>query len=439
MISQKFKHWLEPSGVKVYQITDGRKPCIHRFYDTDPISPSGRFLAVTQFPSEKRLPAPGDEAIVRVIDLHTAQDVYETHTAAWDTQVGAHAQWGGSDGELFFNRMDTSSWKPYGVKVNFRESTEMTLEQTVYMVSGDGGYALSPCLRRIGISQPGYGVIAPTDDSLRAEGASPTDGLYVTDTVTGHSDLLISLAELLDATGVRPPSHRSGGFYGFHVKWSPKSDRIMFIVRFVPDGAKLGNTLNYLFTLKSDGSEPSLALSPTQWAGGHHPNWCPDGRSIVMNLIYPRPPTLRISAAKFSRKVSKKLRIRFYPESTRLSFVRFDRVGGRFCNVAPGIVGSGHPSIDPSGRFLIADAYPDEEVAFGDGTVPIRKVALTSGDEVCAVRINTKPLFSGKNNELRIDPHPAWDSTGKFLTFNGRKGGCRSVFIADLTAVLGER
>ncbi len=42
---------------------------IHRYWDTSPFSPSGRYLALTRLPAEDRLPEPGDVAEVVLVDL----------------------------------------------------------------------------------------------------------------------------------------------------------------------------------------------------------------------------------------------------------------------------------------------------------------------------------------------------------------------------------
>ncbi|TFV58189.1 hypothetical protein E4P42_12525 [Mycobacterium sp. PS03-16] len=371
-----------------------------------------------------------------MLDLETAEEVYSTLTSAWDTQVGAHAQWGDQDDALYFNRLDPD-WVPYGVKVDITERREDRLEHTVYMVSPDGRAALSPCLRRIGIAQPGYGVLVPTNLIKRNRGASAEDGLYSTDTASGRSRLLISFADLMSNVGLkRRERDLSGGFYGFHTKWNPQGDRVMFIVRFAPDSGRVGKTENFLFTLAPDGRDVALALGPDEWEGGHHPNWCPDGRSIVMNLIHPRPASWRMSTSTLASRIARRIGLRYFPRARRLSFVSIDHRGEHKRIIAPSSVGSGHPTIDPSAKLLISDAYPSEEVAFKDGTVPIRGIDIASEVETCMLRVDTRPRYVGRNNEYRIDPHPAWDRSGNFITFNGSMNGCRSVFLADLSPII---
>lgn len=46
-------------AVPVTGVTPGIGGAIHRFHDTSPFSPSGRYLAMTCFPFEDRLPPPG--------------------------------------------------------------------------------------------------------------------------------------------------------------------------------------------------------------------------------------------------------------------------------------------------------------------------------------------------------------------------------------------
>jgi hypothetical protein len=159
MISENFSNYIAFSpAVPVWRVTDPSKPTIHRFFDSSPISPSGRYIALTEFPFQDRLPLPGECASVVVTDLQTGSIIYHTDTAAWDTQTGAHVQWGSDDNSLLFNRMDQDIWKPYGISVDPLTGIEFKLGGTIYHVSRDGNYSVSPDLVKITIAQAGYGV-----------------------------------------------------------------------------------------------------------------------------------------------------------------------------------------------------------------------------------------------------------------------------------------
>lgn len=89
--------------VPVWCVTPNTGRTIHRFFDTSPFSPSGRYLALTRLPFEDRLPQPGDVAEVVRTDLETGEECVVAETQGWDTQLGAQAQWGADDTQLFFN------------------------------------------------------------------------------------------------------------------------------------------------------------------------------------------------------------------------------------------------------------------------------------------------------------------------------------------------
>jgi hypothetical protein len=197
------------------------------------------------------------------------------------------------------------------------------------------------------------------------------------------------------------------------VKWNPQGTRLLTTVQWSPrvdrsavrSGAGQGRR-RAVITMRPDGSDLRTAITPDQWAkGGHHINWMPDGEHLSMNLNVDGQPGLELISV---RADGTDLKVFFKP-------------------------GSGHPSQQPGGRpFVITDAYPDEPIAAQDGTSPLRLLNLAHGTEQTVVKI----FVSMTAGEFRVDPHPAWDRTGRFVAFNGFVNGTRNVFIADLTAVL---
>jgi len=165
---------------------------IHRFFNTSPISPSGRYAALTRLPFEDKYPSPGDIAEIVIVDLHTGEHRIVAETRGWDTQLGAQTQWGTGDNELYFNDLDPAGWQPYGVRMNPHTGETRRLEGTIYMISPDGTAAASACLRRIGATQAGYGVLVPPSHIPVNRGAPADDGVYVTDLTSGKASLLIS-------------------------------------------------------------------------------------------------------------------------------------------------------------------------------------------------------------------------------------------------------
>lgn len=406
--------------VPVWCVTPDTGGAIHRFFDTSPFSPSGRYLAVTRFPYEDRLPKPAEVAQVLLIDLETGQQRVVAETRGWDTQLGAQVQWGVDDTQLFFNDVDPQTWQAFGVRLDPFSGIQQKLDGSIYAISPDGKWAASPCLLRIGKTQAGYGVIIPSDSIPSNKGASSEDGIFLTNTSTGECKLLVSIKEIVDRAEpiLAPREYKNGDFYGFHVKWNPQGDRLMFVLRWIADKRSLLRWLKRrppqrklnLITMKADGSDIKVAIPDSEWSkGGHHPNWCPDGETVMMNL-------------------------NIHGDGLRFVKARYD--GSDYSTMLPGIPGSGHPTLHPNGQYILTDAYPYEPVAFGDGTTPIRLIDLQTGQEKTIVRIHVDPPFSGPKRELRVDPHPAWDYNFRRIAFNACPDGSRKVYVADLSQIL---
>lgn len=401
--------------VPVWCVTAGQGGCIHRFFDTSPFSPSGRYMAVVRMPFEDRRPSPGDRCQVVMIDLEQATERIVAESCGWEPQMGANLNWGATDHELYFNDVDTQTWTPFAWKLDPLTGVRQRMEGTVYHASADGRWLISANMTTMRKSQPGYGVCLPQEIVRWNVGPAQDDGFYLTDTATGKCRLLLSLA---DAFGkAQPPIAESDPMkyeiYGFHSKFNPQSDRLMLSIRWFPaqDSPQwdwfqtAGDKVRFAWvTMKLDGSELHCAVGPEQWVkGGHHATWFPDGRRISMNLAIDR-------------------------QCMRLVQVNAD--GSDLRKMHDEVVGSGHPTVHPDGRHVLTDAYAWEQIAFGDGTVPLRWIDLQTGREQTLVRINVKQPHD--DMVLRIDPHPAWDRSWRYVAFNAFVGGTRRVFVADM-------
>jgi Tol biopolymer transport system component len=404
--------------VPVWCVTPNEGRCIHRFFDTSPFSPSGRYMAFFRVPYEDHTPEPGDAGQVVLVDLHTAAERVVADSRGWELQMGANLQWGADDETLFFNDVDTARWAAFSWKLNPHTGERHKLAGCVYQASPDGRKLASANMRAMRRTQEGYGVVVPDELVPSNPGFSDTDGLFITDTETGECELLVSIKQFMEecTPALDPEEYANGECYGFHTKWNPQGDRLIFTTRWFPvDQPHRFNTLHHgvvrfnVFTLKADGTEIYDAVSAEQWdKGGHHINWYPDGRQLSMNL-------------------------NIYRNGLKLVKVNYD--GSDLGLITDKVPGSGHPSVHPDGRHIVSDAYIGEPVGFEDGTVPIRLIDLETGSDTCIVRIDTRQPYKG--SPLRIDPHPAWDREWKRIALNVYLGGARRVLVADLSDVVG--
>lgn len=134
---------------------------IHRFFDTSPVSPSGKYAALFELPYEGKKPVAGDAGKVLVVELPSMKRVFETESRGWETQMGANVQWGASDADLFYNDVDPKTWEEFAVRLDFKTGKKTRLAGTVFMVSSDGKKLVSHNLRKSRFAQVGYGVIVP--------------------------------------------------------------------------------------------------------------------------------------------------------------------------------------------------------------------------------------------------------------------------------------
>ena len=125
-------------AVPVWCVTPERSGCIHRFFDTSPISPSGHYLALFRVPYEDHSARPGDAGEVVLVDLRSGKEQVIASSTGWEFQVGANLQWGLSDRELYFNSVDARTWKAFAVEMNPLSGFQRKLDGPVFMSSPAG-------------------------------------------------------------------------------------------------------------------------------------------------------------------------------------------------------------------------------------------------------------------------------------------------------------
>lgn len=403
-------------AIPIWCLTPNEGRVMHRFFDTSPISPQGRYLACLRLPQETHFPVAGDSAEVVIVDLQTGTETTVAKTSGWEPQMGANLNWGGED-LLFFNDVDRLNWKPYTVALNVKTGERNSFGRGLYHASPCGRYLAASSLEKMRRTQRGYGVVIPDELVPSHQGFPEDDGLWITDTYTKETRLALSLRSIWEHfgdEGLELTNGERGGAYGFHCKFSPTGERLIFTVRWTPnthtsawDTICDGMRFNVL-TCRLDGSDLQNAVPANRWEqGGHHINWFPDGEWLSMNLGQP-------SGGKHLTLVK----------------VRYDGTGHQPILEYPW--GSGHPTVHPNGDIL-TDTYTDEKpLTDGDGSSLLRWIHVKEGKETRLAKFHTKqPVEDGA---MRVDPHPAWDRTWRFVAFNAFEGGTRRVYLADLRA-----
>jgi hypothetical protein len=156
---------------------------------------------------------------------------------------------------------------------------------------------------------------------------------------------------------------------------------------------------------------------------GNHPNWHPDGEHIIMNCI----PT--------------------WLGYEDMLFCQFKFDGTDFTILSEKHLGSGHPRVEPTSRFLVSDAYIKQQYVVKGDEVPIRFINLKEDKEytLCTIANDVGgggEMYTMQDREEggsphKLDPHPAWSRDYKKLCINGAPKGDRQVFVIDLKEWVG--
>jgi hypothetical protein len=388
----------------VVKVSSGR--VIHRFFDTSPISPSGKYLASFRFPDETRSPKPGDVGEVILVNLKSGKERVVAQSRGWEMQLGANVQWGATDNELYFNEVDTTTWEAYAVQLNPFSLQTRRMAGTVFMVSPDGKKLASYNLISSRYAQVGYGVVVPDNMAKRNVGLVATDGIFVTEVASNSCKMIASIFDIYEKAipSIKVSNPEDFEYYCFQVKWNPQGTRLLATIQWTPRNG--GDRFRSIVTMRPDGSEIRTAITNAQWSkGGHHINWTPDGEHLSMNLNVDGQQGIEIITVKYD--------------------------GSDLKTVYP--VGSGHPSFHPKGLpFIVTDAYSGE-ISLPDGKTPIRLINIATQTEQNIAEIILPEI---KNFEFRVDAHPVWDRSGRYVVFNGTDNGTRCVYVADLKNIL---
>ncbi|MCU0575057.1 MAG: hypothetical protein MUC41_19030 [Syntrophobacteraceae bacterium] len=311
---------------------------------------------------------------------------------AWTWQQGAMTQWL-DGGRVIFNDVVNGMLCSRIVDTQGRE--EQVIPFPVQTLHPDGRGALSLNYRRLFRLRPEYGYAAEVRN-FSPDQALEHDGIWQVDLASGRGDLLVSLAELMEA------EPREGMSWEMtkvnHVIVSPTGRHCLFMHRwFGPRGKH-----SRLYVMNWDGSGRRILLDTGMIS---HYHW-KDDRSVV---VYGRD--LR----------------------GKDGYLLLDVETGHGQPLSGGALdgfGDGHPSFGPGGEWLVTDSYPDRE--YMQYLVVHRP---SRGDLQVVARMRHSPRYAGAT---RCDLHPRWSRGGNMLSVDSVCHGSRRSFIVDVSSMVAQ-
>lgn len=379
-------------------ITRGPKHHWFGYYDKLQFDPTRRYVLGMEIDFEHRSPRGDDVIKVGMVDLDGNDRWIELgESNAWCWQQGCMLQWlPGSKTRVLWNdrQGDRFVCRLLDVKTNMTR----TIPHPIYCVSPDGKSAVAPDFRRINDVRPGYGYTGLPDPYT--DDVAPTDsGIFHIDLESGHSKLIISLADIA-RLGVIPNEKLGIKHYFNHLLFSPNGSRFIALHRWrYPDGSRLTR----LITAKPDGSDIRVVV-PNGYAS--HFIWR-DSRSILAQ----------------SRN--------WLGNTTWNNFLFEDKEGGTVDQVGLGVLdGSGHLSYLPGNEWILNDTYPKGKERLQSPHV----YHVETNRRIDLGHFHLPKIYNG---EWRVDTHPRFSPDGRFICIDAPyEDEGRQLYLIDIGGII---
>lgn len=378
-----------PPSKTAYPLT-AREGFFFGFHDHTPFSADGSMLLGCRYVIPLRMPLPTEEVEVGYFDGPELTAFNPAaRSQAWNWQMGCKLQWRGEDNDIIFN--DHVDGTITARCVNVKSGKGTILPAAVGSVSPDGRWAVGYSFVRVERYMPGYGYPYQLGEPELDSPAPTRSGLHLIDLKTLDLRRLFSITDLLEVEPTR--SMRGSSHFVTHTVFSPDSQRFIFLHRWVRGDVHR----RWSRMISSDLEGCNLHVFPTQEMVSHI-GW----RDSEHVIAYCRD------------------------SSGRDRYVLFrDRDPANWQHVgAETLLSDGHPSFEPSGRWMLTDTYPNRRrmqrlILFDmHGARPYDLALLHSPPQY---------RVSSAHRDWACDLHPRWNRAGTMICFDSTHTGPRSL------------
>jgi len=383
-----------PKPLSAYKI-NARRGFFFGFHDHTPFSADNSKLLAHKYLIPLRMPKPGEEITIGYFDEKDFERFHPvTSSKAWSWHMGSKLQWRGSKNQIVFN--DHTEGNNISRIIDLDSGEERIFHAPLGSVSPDGKYGVGYSFSRVERCMPGYGYPYDINDPEKDVFIPEHHGIHRIDLETGEKQLLFSIA---DIAKIEPTANMRGAYHFFsHSVFAPDSKRFIFLHRWIVD-----NVYNrYSRMISSDINGGNIHIFPTVDMVSHI-GW-QDSEHI---LAYCRVKGYGDKYVLFKDKDKDK----------------YDIIG---CDV---FNSDGHPSFDPSDRWIVTDTYPDRRRVQNLVIYDIKDKIRYD-----IAKLPMPPKFQTKNpfDHWTCDLHPRWDRKGRYICFDSTYTGVRSLCTIDL-------
>lgn len=368
-------------GVKLHDITehgmiDPFDALYVGYYDKNPLHPTKKTLLCHIIADKK--------CFVALLDTEKKKYQILKQTKAWNYQQGAMTQWTG-DNEIIFNDYSDGS---LGCRILQMETGQNIFYPfPVQVVHPATREYLSINYRRLAALRPDYGYFIECEN-FSTKQSYDNDGIWKVDMETGKSVLIISLEKLIH---MAPEKHTHARHKVNHLYYSPNGDKFVFLHRWINKQGKFSR----LFCSDREGRNLKLLLDHRLVS---HYSWINNNELIA----WARTPEYGDAYIQLNARTG-----------------RYSPIGSEALSAH----GDGHPTLDPNGKYIITDTYPDKS--------RIRMLILYDIKK-SEIRILGKFFSPWKfENEKRCDLHPRWCNEHT-ISIDSAHEGKRKTYLIEL-------
>ena len=377
-------------------LTPKTSHCFFGYYDKCPWDTTGQYMLCLKTPFARRMPRPHEPASVCIIDLENDNQMREiAETTAWCWQQGCMLQWYGEGADQYILYNDFLNG--YYVTVVCDRDGKMVkiLQRPTYAVSKDGRKILSLNFARLHYCRPGYGYVGQPfpERNFLSQG---NDGIFLVDTGSGESRLIISLDQI---TKISPREEFPQSIHYFnHIEFNPSSTRFVFYHRWKSKAGSMEKTRMY--TAAPDGSDM----------------YCLSDHGIVSHYTWKDDNHLLAWAA--------------HPLAGQKYYLYEDKTN-HVTVVGDGVLTEdGHPSYSSDDRWILTDTYPNSRRC--------RDLLLFDTRDLKRYDLGRFFVPYAFDGPIRCDLHPRWSPNGEEVCFDSVHEGKRRMYTMDVSSLVSQ-
>ena len=358
------------------------------YYGINPWDSTTRYHLALEADFHTHRPVPEDEAIVGLVDRDTHQFIPHAKTTAFNLQQGSMMHWINATAAAEFTFNDWEDDALVSRALNPTTGAVRTIQGAIAAVSPTTPLAIGLNYGRMAHCRAvvGYATHSKSSD---IEAQPETDGLYQLNLQDGSSKLVLSIADVIRASGEARMIGKRTWFN--HVLFNTDGTRLLFFCRVRQETGFYTS----LWTVNPDGSDLEMQI-PFGYRVSHF-DWRTPTRILVSSDIV-----------------------------DEMGFVEFTDGARDFTPIGRGVLPhDGHASFSPDRQWLLCDTYPrgSERLA------QLMVYNIAENRKIVLGEFHHEAQFTG---DIRCDLHPRWAPDGKTISFDSVHEGARQIYLVEL-------